>query len=148
MEIGGCYFASSVADVLDKDLLFCRKEDKKYNIKTCFAGNEPKPGSRVIIIDDVLSSGNTIVRGIDKLHAKGCEVYVICIFSYCWETEISKRLGVQVASLCDAEDLIAQGVKRGEMSQHNVQLIREYVVREEQRLVKPKNNDEEISKDE
>jgi orotate phosphoribosyltransferase len=140
MDIGGCYFASRVADLLNKEMFFYRKSIKKYNIKNRFAGNVPRAGSSVVVIDDVLSSGNTVAPAVAELRALNCQVYVICIFSYCWDEEISKRLGAPVTSLCNAEDLIQGGIDRRRMSEHNIELIREYVVREEDRLTKPLGN--------
>lgn len=137
MELGGCYFAAHVADSLDSDLFFYRKTDKKYNITTRIAGNEPQEGSRVVVIDDVLSSGHTIAPVVDELLGRGCTVYVLCIFSYCWEASIAESLGVRISTLCDAKDLIAYGLAHNSMSAHNARLIEEYVAREENRLVQP-----------
>jgi len=135
MEIGGCYFASSVADILLKDLFFYRKVTKKYNIKNCFAGNVPKKGASVVIIDDVLSSGNTLSGAVNELVSMGCRVRVVCIFSYCWEEQISHNLNVPVSALCNAEDLMSFGVRHQKMTHLNTKLIREYIAREESRIV-------------
>jgi orotate phosphoribosyltransferase len=140
MELGGCYFASYVADAVGKELFFYRKSDKKYNIKNCFAGNVPTAGSNVVIIDDVLSSGNTVARAVRELKGMGCEVSVVCIFSYCWDEQISKNLGANVSSLINANDLMDYGLGHGLMSDHNAQLIKEYIAREEDRLVRPEES--------
>lgn len=137
MELGGCYFASNVADRLAKELFFYRKSDKKYNIKNCFAGNIPRAGSNVVIVDDVLSSGNTVARGVRELKELGCKVAVVCVFSYCWDQRISENLGASVSSLSNAEGLMSYGTENGLMTRHNVQLINEYIAREESRLVRP-----------
>jgi orotate phosphoribosyltransferase len=140
MELGGCYFASHVADLFGADLFFYRKGDKKYNIKNCFAGNIPTPGSRVVLIDDVLSSGNTIARAVRELTEIGCTVNVVCIFSYCWDKQIATNLNVPVSSLATADHLIEYGTTHNLMTNHNTQLIREYIEREENRLVQPQES--------
>lgn len=136
MELGGCYFASNVADVFGANLVLYRKSDKKYNIKNCFAGNIPTPRSRVVLIDDVLSSGNTIARAVRELTEIGCTVYVVCIFSYCWDEQIATNLNVPISSLATANHLIEYGTVHNLMTAHNKQLIKEYVEREENRLVR------------
>lgn len=135
MELGGCYFASHVADALNAELLFYRKSDKKYNIKNCFAGNVPRPDSHVLIVDDVLSSGNTIQRVVRELTEIGCVVTSVSIFSYCWDEEIAHNLKVSVDSLSNAEDLIRYGEENSLIKAKNIRLIKEYVAREEARLV-------------
>lgn len=136
MELGGCYFASHVADVFGANLVLYRKSDKKYNIKNCFAGNIPTPRSRVVLIDDVLSSGNTIARAVRELTEIGCTVYVVCIFSYCWDEQIATNLNVPISSLATANHLIEYGTAHNLITAHNKQLIKEYVEREENRLVR------------
>jgi len=141
IEIGGCYFASSVADLLGKDLFFYRKADKKYNSSSRIVGNEPTKGSCVVVIDDVLSSGRTIAPIVNELTEKGCVVHVLSIFSYGWERQIAQRLGVEVHSLSSVNDLIIYGSAAQLLSAHSIQLMEEYVAREENRLVESRSKE-------
>lgn len=134
IESGGAYFASSVADKMEVKLLLFRKNKKKYNIKNRFVGLSPKMGDRVLIVDDVISSGNTIASAVKELIKRGCTVKVVTIFSYCWEKTISKELGIEIESLTDAHDLISYGLSNNFISIRDAEAINEYIKREENRV--------------
>lgn len=51
----------------DKGYLFDRKEEKKYGDKSAFVGFEPIKGNKVLLIDDVMTTGKTKEDAINKL---------------------------------------------------------------------------------
>ncbi len=136
IESGGSYYASAVADLKDKKILLFRKERKQYNIKNHFVGNLPEKGESVVIVDDVISSGNTISKAASQLKKRGCKVKVVILFSYCWDKQISRNLGIEITVLSNAEELIEYGLFLKRMSTHNAQIIRDFIKREESRLSK------------
>ena len=117
-----------------KKIFLFRKERKRYNIKNYFVGNLPHKGDSVAIIDDVISSGNTICKAVKHLQKMGCKVKVITLFSYCWDQRIAKNLGIDIVCLSNAEELIKYGLALKRLSLHNVEIIREFIEREESRL--------------
>jgi len=136
IESGGSYYASAVADLKDKKILLFRKDRKQYNIKNNFVGNLPEKGDSVVIVDDVISSGNTISRAVSQLKKMGCKVKTVALFSYCWDKQIANNLGIDIKVLSNAEELIEYGLFLKRMTSHNVQIIRNFIKREENRLVK------------
>ena len=138
IESGGSYYAASIADSLNKKLILFRKNRKKYNIKNRFAGTLPNPGDRVIVVDDVMSSGNTIARAVNCLKNMGCKVDVAVIFSYCWEDVIAKNLHIDIKAISNAVELIKYGLEKNAISEKNAQLIYEYINREETRVYRYK----------
>lgn len=138
IESGGSYYASAVADIKNKKIILFRKEKKKYNIRNHFVGNLPQRGNRVLIIDDVISSGNTISKAVFKLQEIGCTVEVITLFSYCWDKQIAANLGIKITSLSNATELIEYGLAKKRLSKHNVKIIRVFIKRERSRLIKGK----------
>jgi orotate phosphoribosyltransferase len=136
IESGGSYYASSVGDLLNKKVLLFRKEKKQYNVKNNFVGSLPQKGDKVVIVDDVISSGNTISKAVKKLKGTGCKVKAVILFSYGWERQITKNLGIELKVLSNATELIDYGLSIKRMSFHNAQIIRDFVKREEKRLAK------------
>ena len=53
----------------DLGVLFDRKESKAHGEEGLFIGQHPRPGDRVVIIDDVLSSGGTKLQAARALQA-------------------------------------------------------------------------------
>lgn len=134
IESGGSYYAAAVADLLNTKLIFFRKSKKQYNIKNRFAGTLPKKGERVTLIDDVMSSGNTLAKVVNYLKDIGCSVDAIVIFSYCWEQQIASNLGIKVKALSTSNELVKYGLNHKLISKNNAYLINDYVKREESRL--------------
>lgn len=55
---------------LDKPYLFDRKEIKDYADKSAFVGYEPKEGEKILMIDDVMTTGQTKIEAVKKLQSK------------------------------------------------------------------------------
>lgn len=134
IESGGSYYAAAVADLLNKKLVFFRKSKKQYNIKNRFAGMLPQKGERVTLIDDVMSSGNTLAKAVNYLKNMECNVDIVVIFSYCWERQIASNLGIKVIALSNSNELVKYGLNHKLITKSNAQLIADYVKREESRL--------------
>ena len=53
---------------------FCvRKEEKRHGTKRRIE-NPPEPGTRVVIVDDVVTSGGSLLRAVEQARAADCEV--------------------------------------------------------------------------
>ncbi len=141
IESGGSYFASAVADSLNKGLILFRKNEKKYNIKNRFAGELPKKGSRILVVDDVISSGNTLAEAVTNLKENGYKVEVAVIFSYCWEKEIEKNLKTKIHVLSTARELIEVGALNRKLKKGNINHIEGYIKNEELRVYKKQKHD-------
>ncbi len=63
--------AIACRELYNKDVYTCynRKEKKGHGEKGMFVGREPKPGDRVLVIDDVLSTGGTKVEAIQLIES-------------------------------------------------------------------------------
>lgn len=70
--------ASAISAEMNVPLIYPRKEAKAYGTKVAIEGEYNK-GDRVLIIDDLVSTGETKVEAIDKLKAAGLEVVAIVV---------------------------------------------------------------------
>jgi len=71
-----------VAERLDLPYCYVRPEPKKYGLKNQIEGNI-KEGSKVIVIEDLISTGKSSLNAINALRNNGYEVLgMISIFSY------------------------------------------------------------------
>jgi orotate phosphoribosyltransferase len=52
---------------LNKTWLFDRKQEKEYGDKGVFIGDGPRDGQRIVMVDDVFTTGGTKVESINKL---------------------------------------------------------------------------------
>ena len=51
-----------------------RKETKGHGTQRCIEGYDGKPGSRVIVVDDVCTTGDSILKAAEKAEEAGYEV--------------------------------------------------------------------------
>jgi orotate phosphoribosyltransferase len=54
-----------------------RKEPKKHGMKRMIEGVLPERGSRVAIVDDVVTTGKSVLLAIDAAEAEGLEIAVV-----------------------------------------------------------------------
>ena len=53
-----------------------RKEEKSHGTRKSIEGNIPLNG-RVVLIDDVVTSGSSILKGVEQVEARGCTVEAV-----------------------------------------------------------------------
>lgn len=70
--------ASAISNEMNVPLIYPRREAKSYGTKAAIEG-EYRKGDRVVIIDDLVSTGETKVEAIDKLKAAGLEIVAIVV---------------------------------------------------------------------
>jgi len=128
IESGGSYYASSVADLLNKPLSFMRKENKLYGDRDSIVGAKPAPGAKVAILDDVFATGTTALRATKYFRRIKCKPSVFVIFSYGHENEIGKKLGAPVSSLTNFENVCAMAHERKLINSAEFDRLREHVL--------------------
>ena len=70
--------ATAVSLETNKPLIYPRREAKAYGTKASIEGHFNK-GDRVVIIDDLVTTGETKIEAIDKLRSAGLEVVSIVV---------------------------------------------------------------------
>ncbi|MBU3934871.1 hypothetical protein KKC00_02850 [Patescibacteria group bacterium] len=124
IESGGNYFAAAVADILQKPLVFFRKESKTYGIGNRFVGFLPeKKGELITMIDDVLAGGMISTANNKFLSERGYISELLVIYSY-----LPKMVGpmatVKVKTLADINSLCEIGLKIGRFTNSDVKIIK------------------------
>ncbi len=80
VELGGCPLASAVSLTSFQrgaplDAIYVRKEAKDHGSARLLEGNSRiAPGSRIVILEDVVTTGGSTMKCADKLRAAGYEV--------------------------------------------------------------------------
>ena len=105
---GGIGIGALIANKLNKPFIYVRPENKKHGRKNQIEGINSK-NKKVIVIEDLISSGNSCIKAIEALKSEGAEVLgVFSIFNYGFNiSKINfKNLNINVCSLSDYENLI------------------------------------------
>ena len=99
--------ATLVSDILNKPLIYIRKEEKAYGTKNTVIGKFEK-GSKVLIIDDLITTGESLLETAEKFENEGLEVLdfsVIIDRSNNIEAYINK-LGYNLQSLIKLDKIL------------------------------------------
>lgn len=130
IESGGSYYASIIADKLNKPLVLYRKNDKKYAEKGNFVGTIPIKRGKVMIIDDVIVSGATVQPAIYELRSLGCQINVNAVFSYGHDDFIEKRLSVSVRSVTNMNSSLKVAFNTKRLSPKDISFLNKFILQQ------------------
>ncbi len=107
----GIPLATLVADRLKKPMAYVRPQPKAHGRGRQIEG-EIKKGARVLLIEDLVSTGASSVAAAKALKKAGARVtHVLATFAYLPELA-APRFPVPLLTLCDAETLLTVGRSR------------------------------------
>jgi orotate phosphoribosyltransferase len=73
-----------LADALGKPFVYIRSEAKKHGMKNLVEG-DLRPGSRLLVIEDLISTGGSSLKAVEAAREAGATVVgVLAIFTYCF----------------------------------------------------------------
>lgn len=103
------------ADYLQLPFGYVRSEAKKHGMGKQIEG-DIKSGQRVVIVEDLVSTGKSSIQALHSLRDAGCEVLgMVSIFTYGFDaaTQAFVEANCPYYSLCDYNQLIATAVSKG-----------------------------------
>jgi orotate phosphoribosyltransferase len=98
LELGGVPLAAVCSQMSGLPTLFVRKQAKGYG--TCrFAEGGPVAGKRLVVIEDVITSGGQVINSCRQLRAEGAEIAtVLCVIDR--EAGGTENLAAEDLQLC------------------------------------------------
>lgn len=102
----GIPMASILADALNKPLGYVRSSNKEHGRNNQIEGF-CEPGSKVVVIEDLISTGGSVVEVVNALREAKIEVVqVVAIFTYELEVAREKMKGIDYTTLSNYTALI------------------------------------------
>ena len=101
-------FAAVIAYKMKKPYYILRKEVKDHGLKKMIEG-EIKPGQKILLIDDLISSGFSKLFAIEALRNEGADVQHLFVFIDRTEeglTEFENEQSIKVHSLVNAREIL------------------------------------------
>jgi orotate phosphoribosyltransferase len=109
-ETAGIPFGAWLSDVLDKPMVYVRKQPKGFGRMAQIEG-DLKEGSKVLLVEDLASDGKSKIKFIDVLRKAGVTVeHAFVIFHYGIFPQSEKSMadiGVKLHGLCTWWDALA-----------------------------------------
>lgn len=124
----GIPHATTFADLEQKPLVYIRSASKDHGMKNRIEG-QLIPGQRVVVIEDVVSTGGSSVDAVEAVRAAGGKVdWCLCIFSYNFSPAIEAFANAhcKFRALLSYETLLAEAKDSGYLSSDAVSELQQW----------------------
>ncbi len=125
---GAIAIGALVADAINKPFVYVRSSAKDHGTKNLIEGYIEK-GKKVVVIEDLISTGSSSLKAVNALREKGCEVLgMLSIFSYGFPvaTENFNKENVVNTSICDYNTMIQQALDDNYVSANDIETLKQW----------------------
>lgn len=124
----GIPHAAWVSDLMDLPMCYVRSKAKGHGKGNQIEGKVSK-GQKVVVVEDLISTGGSVITAVDALREAGCEVIgVVSIFTYELDKgrEMLKNASITAISLTDFSTLIAVASSKGYIREEDMATLQEW----------------------
>jgi orotate phosphoribosyltransferase len=117
-----------IAQELGLPFVYVRSSPKDHGLENLIEG-DLKPGQKVVVVEDLISTGGSSIKAVDAIRKDGSEVIgMVAIFTYGFPQakELFERHHVELSTLCDYQTIIETAVKNKYIGQHEVETLQEW----------------------
>lgn len=114
----GIPHAAWVSELMDLPMCYVRSKAKGHGKGNQIEGKVEK-GQKVVVVEDLISTGGSVITAVQALREAGCEVLgAVSIFTYGLEKgkELLSSAAIQTVSLTDFPTLVEVAIKNGYIS--------------------------------
>lgn len=117
-----------VADELNMPFVYVRSKAKDHGMGNLIEGELPA-GSKVVVIEDLISTGGSSLKAVEALRQAGYEV-VGMVASYTYGFPVAAKAfadaNVELQTLTDYEHVVEQALATGYITESDVELLHEW----------------------
>lgn len=117
-----------VADELNMPFCYVRSKAKDHGMGNLIEGELPA-GSKVVVIEDLISTGGSSLKAVEALRQAGYEV-VGMVASYTYGFPVAAKAfadaNVELQTLTDYEHVVEQALATGYIAESDVELLHEW----------------------
>jgi orotate phosphoribosyltransferase len=121
----GIPWGAMVSDQLKLPFIYVRPKPKEHGLGNQIEG-ECKPGQKVVVIEDLVSTGKSSLQAVDALLDKGLNVIgMVSIFTYGFpvaQQEFDKK-SIKYYSLTDYSSLLSMALEQGTLTGQELALL-------------------------
>lgn len=117
-----------VADALSLPFVYVRSKPKDHGLENLIEG-ELKPGMKVVVVEDLISTGGSSLKACEAIRNNGCEVVgMVASYTYGFKVaeEAFKQAGVTLVTLTNYEAVVAEAARIGYIAEEDVELLNEW----------------------
>ena len=117
-----------VADELNMPYVYVRAKAKDHGMGNLIEGELPA-GAKVVVVEDLISTGGSRLKAVEALRAAGYEV-VGMVASYTYGFPVAAKAfadaGVELQTLTDYDHVVEQALATGYIAEADVELLHEW----------------------
>lgn len=117
-----------VADLLSKPYVYVRSSPKDHGLENLIEGNLV-PGQKVVVIEDLISTGGSSLKAVDAIRKAGCEVVgMVAIFTYGFPQaeEAFDKAGVRLLTLSNYNAMLEAALSTGYIREKDIETLRQW----------------------
>ncbi len=117
-----------VADVLNLPFIYVRSSAKGHGLGNQIEGSY-KEGDRVVVIEDLISTGGSSLSAVSALREAKCEVMgMLAIFTYGFQKAVDafQKAACELDTLSDYDTLAELAVEKGYISNEELSALKEW----------------------
>lgn len=117
-----------VADELNLPFVYVRSKPKDHGLENLIEG-DLKPGMKVVVIEDLISTGGSSLKAVEAIRSNACEV-IGMVASYTYGFPVAenafREANVRLETLTDYEHVVAEALATGYISEHDVEVLHDW----------------------
>lgn len=117
-----------VADELNLPFVYVRSKAKDHGMGNLIEG-ELEKGSKVVVVEDLISTGGSSLKAVAALREAGYEVVgMVASYTYGFPVaaEAFAEVGVRLETLTDYDHVVAEAVATGYIAESDVKVLAEW----------------------
>lgn len=117
-----------VADSLGLPYVYVRSKPKDHGMENLVEG-KLRPGSKVVVVEDLISTGGSSLKAVEALRAIGCEVVgMVALFTYGFPVaeEAFKKAKVKLLTLSNYNAMLEVAVATDYIKPGDVEALQEW----------------------
>jgi orotate phosphoribosyltransferase len=117
-----------VADELGLPFCYVRSKAKDHGMQNLIEG-EVSPGAKVVVVEDLISTGGSSLKAVEALRQHGCNV-IGMVASYTYGFPVAEKAfddaGIQLVTLTDYDHVVKQALKTGYIKEQDLTMLEEW----------------------
>ena len=125
---GGIAQGALVADLLGLPFVYIRSAPKDHGLENLIEG-ELKPDAKVVVIEDLVSTGGSSLKAVHAVRNFGCEVIgMLAIFTHGFPVaeKMFKEANVPLITLSNYNAVIEEAVRTNYISEADIAILQEW----------------------
>ena len=117
-----------VADALSLPFAYVRSKPKDHGMTNLIEG-DLQPGMKVVVVEDLISTGGSSLKAVEALRAHGCEVIgMVASYTYGFPVaeEAFAKAGVELTTLTNYNAVVEVALQTGYIKQEHVNMLHEW----------------------